>query len=147
MPGRIAQLGDRARARSAVEVARARAGIDRHRDRPLVDVALTLHERDGAIAGAVISSAIAFRLFLFFVPLLLLGVGIVSQVAKLLDPGPALRAAGVGGTVREQIRAALDRSGGAGWVAIGLGLFGAATAGRTLSKTAVARARSPGGCR
>ena len=69
---------------------------------------------------------------------LLLGVGIVSQVAKLLDPGPALRAAGVGGTVREQIRAALDRSGGAGWVAIGLGLFGAATAGRTLSKTAVA---------
>ena len=69
MPGRIAQLGDRARARSAVEVARARAGIDRHRDRPLVDVALTLHERDGAIAGAVISSAIAFRLFLFFVPL------------------------------------------------------------------------------
>lgn len=138
MPGRITQLGDRARARSAVEVARARAGIDRHRDRPLVDVALTLHERDGAIAGAVISSAIAFRLFLFFVPLLLLGVGIVSQVAKLLDPGPALRAAGVGGAVREQIRAALDRSGGAGWVAIGLGLFGAATAGRTLSKTAVA---------
>lgn len=138
MPGRIAQLSNRTRARSAVEVERARAILERHRDRPLVDVAATLYERDSAVAGAVISSAIAFRLFLFFVPLLLLGIGLISQVAHLVDPEPALRAARVGGTLREQIRAALDQSGGAGWAAIALGLLGVATAGRTLSKTAVA---------
>lgn len=138
MRGRIGRLRDRVRSRSDAALERARARADRHRGRPLVDVALILHERDRSIAGAVISSAIAFRLFLFFVPLLLFGIGIMSQLAQLIDPEPAIRASRVGGSLREQIRAALDQPGHTRWIAIGLGLFGMISAGRTLSKTAVA---------
>ena len=104
----------------------------------MVDVALDLHRRDAQIAGAVISSAIAFRLFMFFVPLLLFSVGLASQLAQLFDPEAALRAGRVEGALREEIRAALAQPGHTRWIAMGLGLLGMATAGRTLSKTALA---------
>lgn len=99
---------------------------------------LGLYERDRAIAGSVISSAIAFRLFLFFVPLLLLVIGIASQVAQVVDADAALDAGGIGETLRQQIRTALDQPGHTRWIAIGLGLIGTVTSGRTLCKTAVA---------
>lgn len=80
MSRRIADLNERAKTRCSAEVARARELVDQHRRRrPIVDIALSLYERDGEVAGAVISSAIAFRLFLFFVPMLLFGVGLASS--------------------------------------------------------------------
>ena len=101
-------------------------------------MALSLYERDGEVAGAVISSAIAFRLFLFFVPLLLFGIGVASQLAQWIDPDGALSASRVEGTLRSEIRDALAQPGHTRWIALALGLFGMATAGRTLSKTAIA---------
>ncbi len=99
---------------------------------------MSLYERDGEVAGAVISSAIAFRLFLFFVPLLLFGIGLASQLAQWVDAEGALDAGRVEGSLRGEIRSALAQPGHTRWVAMALGLFGMATAGRTLSKTAIA---------
>ena len=139
MSRRIADLNERAKTRCSAEVARARELVDQHRRRrPIVDIALSLYERDGEVAGAVISSAIAFRLFLFFVPMLLFGVGLASQLAQWVDPDGALDASRVDGALRAEIREALAQPGHTRWVALALGLFGMISAGRTLSKTTIA---------
>jgi uncharacterized BrkB/YihY/UPF0761 family membrane protein len=64
-----------------------------------VDYALTAYERDRATGGVVLSGAVAFRLFLFFVPfvvfiVLLLGVGSTSRSNQDLA-----RHLGVGGLI------------------------------------------------
>src|SRR5690606_35785089 len=41
-------------------------------DTPLIDTAFEIHERDSRIAGGMLAGAIAFRLFLLLVPLLLI---------------------------------------------------------------------------
>src|SRR4051812_30540274 len=46
--------------------------LERARERStLIDVAMLIRERDREAAGTVAGSAVAFRLFLFFVPMLL----------------------------------------------------------------------------
>ncbi len=50
--------------------------FQRYEDKPLVDLGLRIYRRDREITGTVVGSAIAFRMFLFFVPLLLFVVGI-----------------------------------------------------------------------
>ena len=60
----------------------ANTTFDKYRDRTVVDLGMRLYDRDKASAGTVISSAIAFRLFLFFVPLLLFVVGVVGVVRQ-----------------------------------------------------------------
>ena len=59
--------------------------FERYEDKPLVDVGLRIYRRDRDISGTVAGSAIAFRLFLFFVPLLLFVVGISGFVSHLID--------------------------------------------------------------
>ena len=56
-----------------------------HRDHTLVDVGLRLYTRDKEAAASVVGSAIAFRLFLFFVPLVLLVVGALGFVSSQID--------------------------------------------------------------
>src|SRR5271165_3703715 len=56
----------------------ARRWLARYEHLPVVDVIAGTYRRDRESAGAVMGSAIAFRLFLFFVPLLLLVVGIAG---------------------------------------------------------------------
>lgn len=44
-----------------------------------MDLALRWYERDREAAGTVVGSALAFRLFLFFIPLLLFVVGLTGS--------------------------------------------------------------------
>ena len=60
-----------------------RQRLARYEHVPVVDVLAGTYRRDRESAGAVIGSAIAFRLFLFFVPLLLLVVGIAGFASEL----------------------------------------------------------------
>ena len=71
-------------------VARGRAGVsagqrranelrERYGDRALVDLGLRLYRRDRESAGTVVGAAVALRLFLFFVPLLLFVVGLPAS--------------------------------------------------------------------
>ena len=107
--------------------------FERHRHRPLVDLGLRIYERDKEAAGSVVGSAIAFRLFLFFVPLLLFVVGVLGFFAELVS-AQDVDDAGITGTIAAQINTALDQPNSTRWIAVFLGLFGMASTGRTLSK-------------
>jgi uncharacterized BrkB/YihY/UPF0761 family membrane protein len=110
----------------------------KHRHRPLVDVGLRIYERDRESAGAVVGSAIAFRLFLFFVPLLLFVVGLAGVVATWVDADTVNDSAGLTGSLAVQINTALSQGSNARWVAVLLGLVGMVSTGRALSKVLVA---------
>jgi uncharacterized BrkB/YihY/UPF0761 family membrane protein len=107
--------------------------FERHRQRPLVDLGLRFYERDREAAGSVVSSAVAFRLFLFFVPLLLFVVGVVGFFANVVS-SQDVDDAGITGTIASQINTALSQPTSTRWIAIIAGLFGMLTTGRTLSK-------------
>ena len=77
--GRLDALVAGARERAKAEQARFAALLDKHDDRPLVDVALRTYRRDREIAGTVVGSALALRLFLFFVPLFVFVVGLAGS--------------------------------------------------------------------
>lgn len=107
--------------------------VERHRNRPLVDLALRIIERDRQAAGAVVGSAIAFRLFLFFVPLLLFVVGVAGFFASVVTERH-VEDAGITGTIATQIDSALNQASSTRWIAVATGLVGMMTTGRTLSK-------------
>ena len=109
----------------------------KHRHRPLVDVGVRIYERDRESAGTVVGSAIAFRLFLFFVPLLLFIVGVAGFAATWIDADSVNDGAGLTGSLAVQIDSALSQGSRARWVAVLLGLFGMASTGRALSKVLV----------
>ena len=69
--------------------------LARYRGLPVVDVVFGTFRRDRRAAGWVISSALAFRLFLFFLPLLLLTIGVAGFAADVVDAGSVNRAAGI----------------------------------------------------
>ena len=109
----------------------------KHRDRPLVDLGLRIYQRDRESAGTVVGSAIAFRLFLFFVPLLLFVVGLAGFVAEWVDADTVNDNAGLTGSLAVQINSALSQPNSTRWVAVLLGLVGMASTGRALSKVLV----------
>jgi uncharacterized BrkB/YihY/UPF0761 family membrane protein len=130
-------LVERARARVEAQVAWGQELLEQHRGRGPVDVALRVYRRDREMAGTLVGSAVAFRLFLFFVPMLLFVVGFAGFFRELVEPDD-LDNAGITGTIATQIESALDQPGSTRWLAIGFGLFGMISAGRTLSKVTVA---------
>jgi uncharacterized BrkB/YihY/UPF0761 family membrane protein len=112
---------------------RATALFERHRHRPLVDFALRLYERDRESAGSIVGSAIAFRLFLFFVPLVLFLVGLFGFLSGLISSGDVDNV-GITGALAAQINTALTQPTSTRWIAIVAGFIGMLTTGRTLSK-------------
>lgn len=127
---------DRQAERTAAWRERADRLAERYRDRPVVDLGLRVHLRDRESAGAVLGSALAFRLFLFFVPLLLFVVGLTGFLHGYVDES-TVEDAGIAGSLAAQIETALNQPNATRWSAVLLGLFGMATAGRTLSKVLV----------
>src|SRR5262245_35377100 len=89
-------------------MARARAGVDRAvsaavarareaRDRWwLVDMAWTAAERDNRVVGNILAGAIAFRVFVFLLPMALAVVVLVGLVSGLDRDGPSRVAEGLG---------------------------------------------------
>lgn len=111
--------------------------LARHEHRPLVALAVRIVRRDRESAGTVVGSAVAFRLFLFFVPLLLFLVGLLGIVATWVDAEDVHEQTAITGSLADQIDSALSQPGSSRWIATILGLFGMATAGRSLSKVLV----------
>jgi membrane protein len=115
--------------------------FSRYRDTPAGGIVAEVMLRDKESAGGVAGSAIAFRLFLFFVPLLLFVVGIAGFVSGFVSAHDVEVAIGVsGGGLAAQIRAAFAEPGATRWVATALGLLGMLTAGRSLSKVLISSA-------
>ena len=111
--------------------------LERHRDHPVLSIGLRIYERDRESAGSVVGSAIAFRLFLFFVPLLLFVVGVAGFLASAVDDED-LDEVGITGTLAVQINTALTQPSSTRWIAVFVGLVGMATTGRSLSRVLVA---------
>ena len=82
-------------------------------------------------------SAVAFRLFLFFVPMLLFFTGLLGFLADHIDRAD-LANAGISGGLASEIESALEQPASTRWVATLLGLFGMAWTGRSLTKALVA---------
>jgi uncharacterized BrkB/YihY/UPF0761 family membrane protein len=122
---------------TATAQGRARDVLDRNRHRPLLDLALRIVDRDRQTAGTVVGSAIAFRLFLFFVPLLLFVVGLASLFSQQVGE-QGLGNAGITGSLAGEIDDALTQPTSSRWIAIMFGLVGMFSTGRTLSKSLTA---------
>jgi uncharacterized BrkB/YihY/UPF0761 family membrane protein len=111
--------------------------LARYERRPLIDVALRLYRRDRESAGTVLGSAVAFRLFLFFVPFLLFIVGALGFVTALVGAEELSELTGMTGSLAAQINAALSQRDSSRWIAAILGLIGMAWAARSLGKVLV----------
>jgi hypothetical protein len=92
----------------------ARQWLARYEHIPVVDVIAGIYRRDRESAGPVMGSAIAFRLFLFFVPLLLLVVGIAGFASGFVTAGTASRTAGIYGSFGAEISEAFTSLGSHG---------------------------------
>ncbi len=111
--------------------------LDEHRDRAVVDLGLRWYERDRDAAGTLVGSAIAFRLFLFFVPLLLFVVGLAGFLANYVE-SQDVADMGVTGNLARQMNDALTQPNSTRWIATLAGLFGMLVAGRSLTKVMAA---------
>ena len=123
---------------ASARVSSARRWASRYEHLPVVDVVAGTFVRDQESAGAVMGSAVAFRLFLFFVPLLLLFVGVAGFLTGYVGNESLSRSAGVSGNLAHQMSAAFHQTGVARWLAVFFGLTGALWAGRSLSRVLVA---------
>jgi uncharacterized BrkB/YihY/UPF0761 family membrane protein len=105
IPGRIARWTERVRiVRSQVEAARARHDS--------VDIAFELVERDSTIGGGMLGGALAYRLFVFLLPLslfLVAGVGIYADTTGL-SPTEVVSRSGLTGLMASEISAAASSS-------------------------------------
>jgi uncharacterized BrkB/YihY/UPF0761 family membrane protein len=86
----------------------------------------------------VLGSAIAFRLFLIFVPAVVFSVGLMGAISGYVDPETVTDAASLTGALADQVRAALSQSSTAAYLTLLTGLFLMVSAGRTLAKALVA---------
>ncbi len=107
---------------------------DMRATRAWVDFSMLLYERDTEADGSVIAAAVALRVFLFFVPLVLFLVGLLGFASSHLAASDATKQIGVSGGFASQINGALHQSPRARWIATLTGLFGAMWAGRHLAK-------------
>jgi uncharacterized BrkB/YihY/UPF0761 family membrane protein len=99
-------------------------------------MALGIHERDREAAGTLVGSAVAFRLFLFFIPLLLFAVGLLGFLSAFLGHDD-IEATGITGNLAAQIDTALAQPTNTRWIAVASGLVGMAITGRSLSRVLV----------
>lgn len=133
--GRLAQLQAAAQERAT----KATAWANGLRERSVVaDGAFCVYERDRASAGTVLGSAIAFRLFLFFVPCVVLAVGLIGLLAGYVAAESITDAGSISGALATNIRAAHEQSTTASIISVATGLILMASAGRSLSKSLVA---------
>jgi uncharacterized BrkB/YihY/UPF0761 family membrane protein len=101
IPGRIARWTAKARVvRSQVEAARSR--------HPAVDLAFDLIERDSTIGGGMLGGALAYRLFVFLLPLSLFFVAGLGIYADTTDQSPSevASSSGLTGLIATQVAAA-----------------------------------------
>ena len=101
IPGRIARWTATARVlRSRVEAARRR-----HKS---LDLALEVVERDSTIGGGMLGGALAYRLFVFLLPLslfLVAGLGIYADTTEQ-SPSEVASRSGLTGLVAKEVAAA-----------------------------------------
>ncbi len=125
--GRVDRIADKASAR--FERTRARVRI--------VDIAMRVYKRDRVAAGTLLGSALALRLFLFFVPLVLFAIGLAGILGRHAGVDGIASDVGMTGSLAADIDDAFEQGTTTPWLAMGIGLFGIATTGRSLTRALV----------
>jgi uncharacterized BrkB/YihY/UPF0761 family membrane protein len=124
--GEPSSAAARARARLAALQLRAeqvaeRAQAERSRHSSL-DALFEMIDRDSEVGGGIMAGALAYRLFIWLLPLALVavaGLGIAST-AESSSPDSLAKSAGVAGLVSGSVASAADSS--ARWYALGVGI-------------------------
>jgi uncharacterized BrkB/YihY/UPF0761 family membrane protein len=130
---------------AAGRIARLRARADalnsRYRElalaRPALGLPLVLYTRYLSRQGALLASAVAFRLYLWLMPLALLAAGVLAKVSDSDSGGltHAARDAGVAGVASQQVVTALRAGHRSWWIAVIIGSVGFVWATRSLMRT------------
>ncbi|SDJ41855.1 Uncharacterized membrane protein, BrkB/YihY/UPF0761 family (not an RNase) [Frankineae bacterium MT45] len=131
--------------RVRAERARARGedAADRYQQRaveqPVLGLPLVFLSRYTARQGMLLASAVAFRLFLWLLPLSLLTAGILAGIAahRQNDVESAARHAGLTGAASQQAITAIQGGGRSWWVAVVIGLVLLIWTTRTLIRNLV----------
>lgn len=111
----------RRRVRQRVELVAARAQAERRRHSS-VAVAFEVAERDAEVGGAIVAGALAYRLFIWLLPLALVlvaGLGIAAD-SRSESPARAARSVGFAGLVSHSVADAAESP--ARWYALLVGL-------------------------
>lgn len=130
---------DRARRRVGAAKERATDMADRvvaaRPDTPLIDAGFELYERDSRIAGGLLAGAIAFRLFLLLVPLLLILVAGLGFLHASNAQHSTSRELGLSQTLVSMMSTVGETAARGRWVTLLIGLGAAVLAIRTLIKS------------
>jgi membrane protein len=119
---------------------RAEQAADRYQEmarrRPLFGLPLTFVARYASRQGLLLASAVAFRMFLWLLPLTLLVAGTLAALASSdsKTPATAAKTAGITGAASQQIVSSLQESHRSWWIAVLAGIFGLLWATRTLAR-------------
>lgn len=137
--GRAAELAERAKASAAARVSQAEAWADQadHR-RTAWDLALALRDRDQSAFASVLGSAIALRLFLFSVALV---VSVMSALSLVFGRGGVdglLTGAGLTAEMAEEVARSASASTGRDLGVLLSSIVVALLAGRSLTKVLAA---------
>jgi uncharacterized BrkB/YihY/UPF0761 family membrane protein len=130
----IGRLAETTNAHLSVMKDRWMRRLARYQEMPIADVLIRVHRRDREMAGAVVGSAVAFRVFQFFVPFLLFVIGTASIVSGFVSAEDVDHATGVSGGLASQIHAAFAHHSQDRWLVALVGLWGMALAARSLSR-------------
>lgn len=109
-----------------------------YEDVPVVGLGVALFRRDVEAGGSLAGSAVAFRLFTFFVPLLLFVVGLAGLLGRYSDPDAVTDDMGVTSALAAQMQTALEQRGGTSVLLLLLGLLGILVSGRALGVVMIA---------
>ncbi|MBS1837421.1 MAG: YihY/virulence factor BrkB family protein [Actinobacteria bacterium] len=129
------------RTRQRVEAAKEHASTVAERvqaarpDTPLIDTSFELYERDSGIAGGMLAGAIAFRLFLLIVPLLLILVAGVGFLHASNASGSTSRQLGLSAALVDTMSTVGANAARGRWVTLLVGFGASVMAIRTLIKS------------
>jgi uncharacterized BrkB/YihY/UPF0761 family membrane protein len=132
--GRFERLAQPAKSRVSGLKERSMRRLAPYESFPSAELLLQVYRRDREMAGAVMGSAVAFRVFQFFVPFLLFVIGAASFLSDFVTAQEVDHATGVSGGLAAQIGAAFAHHSQDQWVVTLVGLWGMAIAGRSLTR-------------
>jgi uncharacterized BrkB/YihY/UPF0761 family membrane protein len=124
------------RGRSTAEQLGGRVEALRERS-TLFDLGFRVYDRDRDAAGTLLGSALALRLFLFFLPLLLFGVGVAGIIGRWIGYDSLSSDVGIAGSVGRQIDSAFEQGSGGAWLLCVAGIVGMVSTGYSLSRALV----------
>ena len=124
-----------ARAKTASDEAMTRLERSR-RERPIVDIAMETVDRDNSVGGGLLAGALAFRLFLTALPLVLV---LVSMLGFLFDlnpraPGESVESVGIGTAAARSVANSAEMARQGRWITFAVGFSALVVALRTLIK-------------